>query len=566
MAVTRDNDIHVANGGVHPSDFAESGSAREEAGRRLIDGHGERHARSETLLSREKTAPVASGHRTTLGGKATAGKILAGGAATLAGQSDELEDESRSYSAGRSIRSVSSTIRTRRSIPPSEPDGPARPSEAVPGNPRTDTHSPIPRGGEGKSPLRRYQERLNLSRSRTALVRAPLAGPTATTPATTTLVTAPTASSATGGGLVAAVPVALPLFAILGLFVALLLVLSAVTADDTQDVGSLTGVQAEMARHLLGKGYNKAQTAAIIANAQLESGCDPASDEDMSGLYNYAYERAIGLFQFTDCGASSSSLTSREATDYMGYASIAGKDWTDVGTQLDWFVSTAVGKWVTGFRQVYYDDAYPEYADVDVSYGAFMTETDVAKATFEMMAGYEGPSAEVSSAYLNTSGTQPDECAAHFYARLAVAQEVYAALTASSDSGQELAAASATQQAIVSSCESTPSPGAGLCAAWVSNVFSSAGVGDFGGNACDMYWRYCTSTDKGDLKVGMIVAVASAPYTAASITYGHVAIYIGDGKVMQNVSGDIKVTALDDWLGEYNESPKWGWLGGKDLS
>lgn len=557
--MTRDNDIHVTNGGAHPSDIAESGSAREEAGRRLVDGRTERHTLSESLLSRGKAAPVVSGRRIALGGRS-----LAVGVTALARQSDELEGEAQTYSAGRSIRSLHSAIRARRGTPAPEADGAARPSTTPPGSSRTSAPSVFPDGGERKSPLRRYQERLNLDYSRAVFSSAVMAE----TPSVAGLAAAPmpAAPASAGGGLAAGIPVALPLATLLGLFLAMLLILSAVTVDDTQDVGSLTGVQAEMARYLLDKGYNKAQTAAIIANAQAESGCNPTSDENMSGLYNYAYERAIGLFQFTDCGASSSSLTSREATDYMAYASAAGRDWTDVDTQLDWFVSTAEGRWMTGFRQIYYDDAYPEYANVDVSYGAFMAETDVAKATFGMMAGYEGPSASVSSAYLNTSGTQPDECAAHFYVRLAVAQEVYAALTASSGSGQELAAASAAQQAIVSSCESTPSPGAGLCAAWVSNVFSNAGAGDFGGNACDMYWQYCTSSDRDSLKVGMIVAVPSAPYTAASVTYGHVAIYVGDGKVMQNVSGNVKVTNLDDWIAEYNESPKWGWLGNKDLS
>lgn len=110
--------------------------------------------------------------------------------------------------------------------------------------------------------------------------------------------------------------------------------------------------------------------------------------------------------------------------------------------------------------------------------------------------------------------------------------------------------------------------GQGWCAAWVTNVFQSAGIGYFGGNACDMCRAYCTSTNVRDLKVGMIIADVSHPGTGeAGRLYGHVGIYIGDNKVISN-EGAITIKSLQEFVGFYGKGTgcKWGWLGGVDLS
>ncbi|ERT59871.1 hypothetical protein HMPREF1253_0013, partial [Peptoniphilus sp. BV3C26] len=38
--------------------------------------------------------------------------------------------------------------------------------------------------------------------------------------------------------------------------------------------------------------------------------------------------------------------------------------------------------------------------------------------------------------------------------------------------------------------------------------------------------------------------------STAGLTYGHVGIYIGDGKVMDNI-GRIRVTTLDNWIASF---------------
>ncbi|AMA70375.1 TPA: CHAP domain-containing protein [Streptococcus pyogenes] len=117
--------------------------------------------------------------------------------------------------------------------------------------------------------------------------------------------------------------------------------------------------------------------------------------------------------------------------------------------------------------------------------------------------------------------------------------------------GKEYEASTEVQKKIVNAAYITPSPGAGWCAMWVSQVYQNAGLGYIGGNACDMYRNYTFTSDKSKLKVGMLVAVeSSSSGSTAGLTYGHVGIYIGDGKVIDNI-GRIRVTTLDDWIATF---------------
>ena len=160
-------------------------------------------------------------------------------------------------------------------------------------------------------------------------------------------------------------------------------------------------------------------------------------------------------------------------------------------------------------------------------------------------------------------------------ARKAAAAAAASANTGSSSGGGSYAGGtpqqtggSGKQQAVVNACYSTPSPGQGWCAAWVTNVFRNAGVGYFGGNACDMFNAWCYSSDRSALQVGMIVADSSHSGTGMpGLIYGHVGIYVGGGIVMSN-EGAITSRSLDSFIGFYGTGSgvRWGWLGGIALS
>lgn len=125
----------------------------------------------------------------------------------------------------------------------------------------------------------------------------------------------------------------------------------------------------------------------------------------------------------------------------------------------------------------------------------------------------------------------------------------------------EHSACTSLQSQIVNRCYSVPSPGAGLCSEWVSQVFYPV-LGLYpNGDACDMFWNWCHSRDISQLKVGMIVAVPTHTHTSAGARWGHIAIYIGNGMVMDNI-GYIRTTSLAWWLNYYHTTatPQWGWV------
>lgn len=131
----------------------------------------------------------------------------------------------------------------------------------------------------------------------------------------------------------------------------------------------------------------------------------------------------------------------------------------------------------------------------------------------------------------------------------------------------DLSNVSGSQASVISACYRVPTPGGGLCAMWVSQVFSAAGYGYVGGDACDMYSNYCYTSDLSAIQPGMIVACSTHPHTWAGRIWGHVGIYIGDGTVMDNV-GYIRTISLSEWIDYYGATVpvRWGWLGGMVLA
>lgn len=125
----------------------------------------------------------------------------------------------------------------------------------------------------------------------------------------------------------------------------------------------------------------------------------------------------------------------------------------------------------------------------------------------------------------------------------------------------ERSAHTSSQSQIVGRCYNVPSPGVGLCSEWVSEVFYPV-LGSYpNGDACDMFWNWYHSRDISQLKVGMIVAVPTHTHTNAGARWGHIAIYVGNGMVMDNI-GYIRTTSLAWWLNYYHTTatPQWGWV------
>lgn len=303
------------------------------------------------------------------------------------------------------------------------------------------------------------------------------------------------------------------------------LIFGTISGTKATTVGSLTGDEATIAQYLIDKGVDRTHIAAIMGNMFQESGCRPTAINPSSGAY--------GICQW---------LGGRK-TGLENLAKQKGKDMSDLSVQLDWF--------------------WDEFAEScsgwnKAKYKVFCAQSDLKQCVYLFRSQFER-CGESEAADAN---------------RLAQAQRIYDALGTSNGTngidgnGQDLKKATRRQKDVVNAANTTTSPGQGWCAAWVTNVFLNAGIGYFGGNACDMCRAYCTSTNVRDLKVGMIIADVSHPGTGdAGRLYGHVGIYIGDNKVISN-EGPITIKSLQEFVGFYGKGTgcKWGWLGGVDLS
>lgn len=124
--------------------------------------------------------------------------------------------------------------------------------------------------------------------------------------------------------------------------------------------------------------------------------------------------------------------------------------------------------------------------------------------------------------------------------------------------GEDYDAAEDWQKRIVDACNRTPFPGNNLCATWVSNVYENAGFARPTGNGNSILnGSTTTSTDWSNIQVGQILSAQAAPTTMGRL-YGHTAIYIGDGMVMESVSGaGVRTQSLSDWVGYYSQ---YGWV------
>ena len=301
---------------------------------------------------------------------------------------------------------------------------------------------------------------------------------------------------------------------------------AAASQSSTVSFGSLSGIQLEVAQALSEAGLGPVQIASVMGNIQGESGWDAsAGSSHAAGGY--------GLFQFT--GST--------YTAYANWCNENGKQQDSVHDQTEYFIGRLQGSWSTVLHESGYYSDITEYVGEDTSYSAWNYSTDVAFATYAFMACYERPNSSVArDSLMNT--------------RIPAAQSFYALLTGGAGGvGEDYANADETGKAIVNAALTTPSPGAGLCATWVSQVYQKAGLGWPTGNGNSMLAGYATSTDWVNIKVGQIVSAQYGSNTPAGNTYGHVGIYVGDGKIMDNI-GSIRTISLTDWIAENGR----GWV------
>lgn len=280
--------------------------------------------------------------------------------------------------------------------------------------------------------------------------------------------------------------------------------------------GTLTGVEQQIAQALKGYGFTNEATAAVLGNLKAESGMDPSSDEVMDGMFNYAYERACGIFQYT-----STQPGRGEYWAYKDWCSANGKTWSDAANQMEWTFSGSLGgtwtsRWGTALARSGYYSNCPGYAGG--SYYAtpdeFKDADDIDKATFSWMACYERPA---NGGY------------AHLDRRIAYARDYLARLTsgAGTASGNAIVAAAESQLGVPYVWGGS-APGVGLdCSGLTQYCYAKAGISI----------PHYTESQYGQLEK---VPLSQAQPGDILWKHGHVAIYVGDDEyIHEPQTGDV---------------------------
>ena len=148
----------------------------------------------------------------------------------------------------------------------------------------------------------------------------------------------------------------------------------AMSTTDSAGTGSLSGTMATIAAYLKGKGLSDVAVAGIIGNMCAETtmsfSVDPTCAE--------AGGTGIGIVQFSF----------GEADALRAFAAARGTDWTDLGTQLDFFWDQSWGQqWITQSASGWTSGEFTYECGRD----ALESETDVDRAAVEFMVGYERP-------------------------------------------------------------------------------------------------------------------------------------------------------------------------------
>lgn len=359
------------------------------------------------------------------------------------------------------------------------------------------------------------------------------------------------AVAASGGGLggvLAAIGSAfLPVIGTVALILLLIIViLTAIGGQkESKDVGALAGNEAIIAQALLDQGFTKAAAAGVLGNIANEG--NPASDENMDGMFNYRYERACGMFQYTHASNSTPPYYSCgcEYCKYKRWCSDNMLEWSDLKNQMEWTFGEAGksngGNWSNRWtmRRTYYVGYWgAKYSWLNSSTlcnaADFPKLDDPAVAAYCWMAAYEGPTAGVN---------------AHLDRRIESAQHYYDLLnTSPATSGEGFTDIVARAQAQLGKPYEWAKYGPNTFDC--SGLVSYAVTGEYK-HTYDTWYIY--HEGKPFRKISPSEAVPGDIVCRQSSKGGHTGIYIGNGQMIHAPrTGDVvKIGPVQDGMNYY---------------
>lgn len=108
----------------------------------------------------------------------------------------------------------------------------------------------------------------------------------------------------------------------------------------------------------------------------------------------------------------------------------------------------------------------------------------------------------------------------------------------------------------------------GGCFGWIYCTFRNTGYAEYQGKASHATDRYLFSSNRADLRPGMVIRVSTHNLTKAGRLYGHIGLYIGNNTVRHLSAREVREMSLDKWIRTYGTTvtPVWGWYLGVPLS
>lgn len=310
--------------------------------------------------------------------------------------------------------------------------------------------------------------------------------------------------------------------------------------------GELSGDFLEIYQFFKGKGLDDVSIAAIFGNMYVESsGVDwtavetvldepytlgvkkrqaEKADFKISG-FNPAYGARYPLIQYAGIGLI--QWTNSRNRQLIEYTKSKGKPWYDLQSQLEFFwmeCNPAESSW-SNYQWTR-----------NISFEAFQKERNLEKATWLLMRGFIG----IDDASFGIRKKKAEEFLSQMKSGTLSGGVGKVSYNGTMTKKMKDIADSASKGKSTFPCTKD------WCAAWVSGVYEASGYGKIPGNAIDMWNQYKNtgSTDLKNMPPGAIVC--SSGYGPMGATYGHVGIYLGNGKIANN-KGYFAVETIEEF-------------------
>lgn len=277
---------------------------------------------------------------------------------------------------------------------------------------------------------------------------------------------------------------------------------------------------------LIGKGYSPEAVAGVMGNIYAESGFNPNLVEAGSGL-------GFGLCQWTY----------GRRTQLEAYAAAKGVPASDINTQIEFLIAEITpGGGCNGYAK--YELRTTTYSGTRYTPEQWKNASSVEQATKAFCFTFERPNVEL----------------AHLDVRISKAKEYYNKYK--DKTMEDITGTNAIQLKIAEIAKNSSAhgitPKSGKCLAWVREVYEAAGA-PATRTCCAKCagYNYGVSKDFSNIPIG--AAVFGESNTALGKKYGHIGIYVGNGIVLDNRSGYVATSTVQDFVKKFPNGC-WGWI------